>query len=166
MQQHEGMRINLACLLGWLAFAGAATWCAGAYLTLKLGGREALTAQSTAGICVLLVMGFNAVGLKYLAPRGPKKVAFGFLYLAAVRMALCIVMTIAVRLATSLPATALFIWMLVFYVCLLTAESIYLARALDYDAYLEALGEIRTPKIRLPSDLPSRGGTAREGLTC
>jgi hypothetical protein len=156
MSQPQGMRISFAALIGWVVGVGVLVWGLGAYPTYRLAGGVGLEAESAAAVTVMVVMIVSAGVVRINADLGPARAAMAFLYSCAVRILACVGLTVGLWALLDLPIRILFVWTSIFYVSMLTVEGTWLARALGRDAYLEALGEIRTPTKRLPSNSTPR----------
>ena len=154
------MQISLRTMLCWVLPPTAALWCAGAWPAWNWAGRSGLVAHTAAACIVLAVMFASAAMVKFFAGIGPNKAAFAFMAASFVRIALCVGITIAVRVILGLPTGVLCISTPALYMTALLAEGIWLSRALNHDASLVAMGEIRSPKRLLPSDLQNPASSA------
>lgn len=145
----ERMRISFVALFAWLIPAGLLVGGLGAYPTWRLAGAAGLLAELAAGGVVLAVMAASARFICHAASRGPRRAAQSFMAGFLVRIALCTALTAAVgQWHADLPQQTLFVWAGLFYLVMVLAEAIWLARALQRDAHRVYLGEVRRPRTQ------------------
>ncbi|MDP6633511.1 MAG: hypothetical protein QGG42_01265 [Phycisphaerae bacterium] len=157
MATMQEMRISTAAAFTWIILLGLAAWVVGLYPTYLLAGKSGLVAQAVASVVVLLATGASALVIARLAVRGPKVAAMGMLLSGFARLILIVAALLVVRRSFELPLLVLLLWTGVFYVVMFGGEVIWLTRAISYDNFLVALGDInRDEDTRL--DRPSGAG--------
>jgi hypothetical protein len=124
------IRISFRAMLCYVLPAGALTGAIGAYPTWVAGGARALWAELSAGAIVLGVMTGSAVVIVRSAARGPGKVAMAFLTASLIRVVACLGLAGGAWAVFHLPPLTLCLWLIVFYLVVLAAEVVWLARAL------------------------------------
>jgi len=138
----QRVRIALMALVGWVIAGGVAVAAIGTYPTWRLAGAGGLAAELAAGLIVLGVKLASAWVLTRQAGGGPGRVAFVYVVLVAARVMAVLLLAVGACRLWGLPPRALLIWTAAFYLATLATDSIYLARALQKDAFRVALGEI------------------------
>ena len=141
----QGMEISFLAMLGWVLPAGVVAGGIGAYPTWRVGGAPAVTAMLTAGGIVLAVKAACAVFVIRKAAGGAARAAFAFVVAGMARAVLCLVLAGVAWSVLALPPKPLFVWVGVFYLAMLAGEGVWMARALQRDAFLLALGRKRRP---------------------
>lgn len=142
-QISQAMRIRLAGLLGWVILGTALAGAIGYVPTVRLVGAKGLLAMAWAwGIAFAVVM-LSGMLVTRAAARGPGRAAFVFIMSALARVVVCLVLAAGVIFLLDIHAPSLLVWVLAFHLVMLAGESIWLAKALQRDAFLVALGEIR-----------------------
>jgi len=147
------MQISLLTMFGIVVPTAVALWAVGAWPAWRWAGTDGLIAHTAAGGIVLTVMVASAAAVRFFADMGPAKAAFAFMAAGMVRIMLCLGITLGAWAVFGLPVGVLCISTPLFYAATLLAEGLWLGRALNRDAHLVAMGEIRTPDRRLPSHL-------------
>ena len=142
MANDQRVKIALMALVGWVIAGGVAAAAIGTYPTWHLAGALGLRAELAAGLIVLGVKLASAWVLTRQAGGGPGRVAFVYVVLVAARVMAVLALTAGACRLWGLPPRALLIWTAAFYLATLATDSIYLARALQKDAFRVALGEI------------------------
>ena len=145
----ERMRISFAALFAWLIPASLVVGALGAYPTWRVSGTPGLLAQLAAGAVVLVVMAASARFICHAASHGPRRAAQSFVAGFLVRVAACAALSAAVgHWLADLPQQTLLVWTGLFYLVMVLAEAIWLARAMQRDAHRVYLGEIRRSKTQ------------------
>ena len=143
MVEQVGMRISFPALLGWTMPLGLMGGGLGVWPTWAAQGWQGLRAGLVALIIVFCATMLSGAAVAWQASRGPGRAAMAFIVSGPVKMIASLVAAAAAWWVMELAPRALFTWTGIFYLVLLAGESVWLARALQRDAFLWALGEIR-----------------------
>ncbi len=130
MDQAKPLAVSLRRLLASVTIVMLAIAAIGAYPAWWLAQEPGLLAGTVSAATVLVVMVASAVVVAQAAQRSAMAATVAFLVAGAARMVLCGVVVVAAIATTDLPATALLIWLLAFYLATLAAEGVWLARAM------------------------------------
>ncbi len=135
------MNISIAALFGWVAAALVPVGGLGLAVSWAFAGPPTGDAALTAAAIVLPLMGVSAVLTVYAAGRGAAWAAFAFASVGIVRMVATFGLSALALWAGAVQTGLLIPWVMGLYFLVLAAECIWLARALNHDAYRQALGE-------------------------
>ena len=130
MSNAAAMQISFLAAGAWIVASAGAVWTIGAAPTWLLAGEEGLAAQAVAGGIVLVVMTASAALVVALARGGISRAAMGFMAMGVVRMAACLGAAGLAIFLLPLPRAVLLIWTAVFYLAMISGESIWLSRAI------------------------------------
>jgi hypothetical protein len=144
-------------MLAWVVPLWLVTLLLGLWPSRAIGS-GVVAAKLVAGAVVLLVMVASGALCVRAARRGPGPAAFAFTVLAMARVLVSLSLLAGAWALLELPPAALLIWAVIFHLVMLVGECIWLARALQRDAFLVALGEIRRGAVLdKPRPSPGRG---------
>jgi len=132
------MQISYAGLLGWALPFGLASCGLGAYPTWVLAGEDGLRAQAVSLAVVLAIVLASGALLCRAAGGGAGRAAVWFIFSCLGRVVVALALILAAWKIWDLKLVALLVWMVAFYLALLTGEAIWLTRALRRDARLQA----------------------------
>lgn len=139
------MQIGFASLLGWVVPAALILGGLGVWPTWRIAGQPAVHAMLVAAGTVLGVILCGSVVIVRAARGGPGRAAFTFIAIGFVQGVALLVVKGLWLTATDLPVVPTLLWAVLFYVAMLVAQSLWLARGLRRDAYRVALGDIERP---------------------
>ncbi len=151
--QPNRMQISLRAMLVFVLPTAILLWALGAWPAWHWAGDDGLVAHTAAGGIVLGVMVASGALVRLFASMGPDKAAFAFIAASFVRILACLGITIGAWAVFDMPTAVLCLSVPTFYFALLIAEGIWLSKALNRDARLVAMGDVRCPKPLMPSAL-------------
>lgn len=145
MVRQPPMQISLVDLIWGLVWLGGLFALAGAWPTWRLRGADGLVALGCAGVLAAAIAVASGLLMRAVAKAGPAAATLGFLATIPFRLALCSVAGVLMVTRFSICAQTFFVWLGLFYLATMLKESAWLYRALNRDADLVSLGELRRP---------------------
>ena len=142
MNRSTPLKLSIASFLAYVILTAVVVGAVGAWPTWRLAGRSGLHAMLAGGGIVLFVKIAFAYVIVRQAARGPGRAAFAFILLTLVRLLSNLLLAGGAWALFNVSRKLLLIWTGLFYFALIVAESIWLARAFQRDAFQVALGNI------------------------
>jgi hypothetical protein len=140
MSQTKPGTISLVAMLGWPALCGAATWAIGAAVLWFVSRTGALAAQAYAFALALAVMAMSSLVVARVVARSQAKsggtsnlayvISQAFTIIRMANVIVLLVLGLGMWVWLSLPKYDFFLWLAGFYMMMLFAQTLWLARKL------------------------------------
>jgi hypothetical protein len=130
MTQAQPIQIRFSEMILWVLPITLAVGALGAYLTWLCSGPSGLQAQMLALVLAWAIPAAGAVGVVRSGPHGAAKVALAYYTISIAKMMAFAGLAVAAWLLIDLPRKPMLLWLLVFALCTLLGESIWLIRSL------------------------------------
>ncbi len=128
MSDLKAAGMDFAGMLRWIVPVAVVTAGIGLYPTWIVGGRSGVHALLAAKAMVLCVKIAAMALVVYIARRGPRAAAYGFVLSGLAAGGLCLAGTALLWAVTDLPAVILAVWVSLIFLVIMIAESLKLAR--------------------------------------
>jgi hypothetical protein len=139
------MDISLPALAGWVLPSLLAVGLLGAWPTWRWYGQAGFQAAGLAGLVVIPLLVLSALLTVSSAGKGPGWAAFTFASAGVARMIVSFILAGVILWTEPVPAIPMVGWTMGFYLAVLTAESIWLSRALQLHDHRQGLDGFDAP---------------------